>query len=222
MHMTAGIIPDYMLWIYNIVAAIAVIVAIWRMKKGLLFDNEQGLIIGIAYALLCGLYLLQAGVKPGMTVHFLGVMLTVMMFGPWEALLLLTAVHLTLVLGFGVGDLVALGFNISLCVVLPVVVAAGVHTFVYYKLPRTFPVYILQVGIGDILCMWVVAFMLSGHLLVFAVKYPSTVIFQDFLLVLIMMGGMEAMISTMVASLLVCFVPQALTTFSDEEYLHGK
>ena len=100
-------------------------------------------------------------------------------------------------------------------------VAAAAHEFTYYKLPHTFPVYIIQVGIGDLLCMWAVDLALSLQLLLFTNYIPEK-IFYDFSLILIMMGGMEATISTMIASLLIFFLPQALATFSDKEYLDGK
>lgn len=221
MHMPLGIIPVWMLIIYGLVSIALIGVALWRMNKTVLKDLEQGLFIGVTFIFLCGLYLLSAGVKPGMQVHFLGVMLTVMMFGPWLSIVLLSAAHLMLTFGFHVGAPETLGFNIAVSVLIPVVVAAGVHIFSYHKLPRTFPVYILQVGIGDLLCMWAVDAVLTLHLFAFT-AYPDHEILQNFSLILFMMGGMEAMISTMLASLLVCFLPQALVTFSDEEYLHGK
>ena len=221
MHMPVGIIPDALLAFYSLLALAGVGYAVWRTGKGVLFDTEQGRYLGMTYGLLCGLYLLSAGVYPGMTVHFLGVMLTVMMFGPWLAIVLLAMVHLTLLLGFGIGAPTTLGFNLTLTVLLPVAVAAAVHTFCYHRLPRTFPVYILQVGVGDLLCMVAVDAALSLHLLLLTSYRPDTIA-SNFSVILLMMGGVEATISTMLASLLIYFLPRALTTFSDEEYLRGK
>lgn len=221
MHMPSGIIPAWLLIVSAIVTVLAVALAAWRLDRRMLARLDQGLIIGVWFALLCGLYAMSAGVKPGMQVHFLGVMLSVMMFGPWLAIVLLSCVHLTLTLGLGIGAVETLGFNIAACVLLPVAVAAGIHVFTYYRLPRTFPVYIIQVGVGDLLCMWSVAVVLTASLFAFT-SYHRHEVLQDFAMVLFMMGGMEAMISTMIASLLVCFLPRALVTFSDEEYLHGK
>ncbi|MDX8391257.1 MAG: hypothetical protein R8K53_01645 [Mariprofundaceae bacterium] len=52
--------------------------------------------------------------------------------------------------------------------------------------------------------------------------YPSFTIWEDFTLILALMGGMEAIISTWIVSLFVCFLPDWLITFNDKEYLHGK
>jgi len=221
MQMPAGIVAEWLLIIYNVIAMLAVVLAGWRMNHRVLFDLEQGLIIGMSAIFLSWLYTMSAGAAPGMQVHFLGVMLTVMMFGPWLAILVLSAVHLLLTLGFGIGALETLGFNIVMCVVAPTAVAVAIHTFSYYKLPRTFPVYIIQVGIGDLFCMWAVDVLLTAHLLIFT-DYIFDKIFYNFSLILFVMGGMEATISTMIASLLIFFLPQALTTFSDQEYLHEK
>lgn len=221
MHMPSGIVPDYLLMIYGVITTLGLLLALWRINMRQLVGLERGVIIGLSYASLCGLYLLSAGIKPGMQVHFLGVMLTVMMFGPWLAMLLLTAVHLTLTFAFHVGSPETLGFNLLWTVLWPVLVAASIHVFSYLKLPRTFPVYIIQVGIGDLICTSAVDLALSIHLH-WLTNYTADIITTDFSLVLFLMGTMEAMISTMIASLLVCYVPQALVTFSDEEYLHGK
>lgn len=221
MHMTSGIIPDYLLLCYGMLALVGFGLALWRMNWRMLHDLEQGLILGVSFIVLCWLYTLSAGVKPGMQVHFLGVMVTVMMFGPWLGILMLTAVHLMLTFAFHIGAPAALGYNLVWCVLLPVVVAGATHTFSYYRLPRTFPIYIIQVGVGDMLCMWATALALTIHLRLYT-SYTPEYLFNDFALLLILMGTMEAMISTMITSLLVSFVPQALVTFSDEEYLHGK
>ncbi len=221
MHMPAGLMPDWLVWLCNAIALVAVLISIWRMDRSKVHDVEQGMFIGVTYAFLTWIYSMNAGVTAGMTVHFLGVMLTVMMFGPWLGLVVLVAAQATVTFFMGMGAPVTLGFNITMCVVLPVAVAAAVHTFCYYKLPRNFPVYIIQVGIGDLICMAVVDAVLTVCLLTYA-GYMSDKILYDFTIVLMMMGGMEATISTMIASLLVCFLPQALTTFSDQEYLDGK
>lgn len=221
MHMPAGIMPAYVLIVYGLLALTGIVLAFKRANRRLFLDSRQGLYLGISYAVLCGLYSLSAGVNPGMTVHFLGVMLAVMMFGPWVAILLLTAVHVTLAYGLGIGAPSTLGFNIVLCVLLPVGVAALVHTFTYYRLPRIFPVYVLQIGVGDLLCMAAVAGALTLHLLAFT-PYSRELVLPNFTLILLAMGGMEATLSTMVAFLLIYFLPEALITYSDEEYLHGK
>ena len=52
--------------------------------------------------------------------------------------------------------------------------------------------------------------------------YISGKIIDEFTIVLFLLGGMEATISTLLACLLVFFLPQALATFSDQEYLDGK
>ena len=221
MHMPAGLMPDWLLWLGSFIAVTVVMLSLWRADLKKLADLEQGMIVGGCYGFLTWIYAMSVGVTPGLSVHFLGVMLTVMMFGPWLGLLVLVAAQSTVTLFLGMGELSTLGFNITTCVVVPVCVSAAVHTFTYYKLPRNFPVYIFQVGIGDLLCMAAVNATLTMILMSY-MGYISGKIIEEFTIVLMLMGGMEATLSTMLACLLVFFLPQALATFSDQEYLDGK
>ncbi len=221
MHMPDGFLPQYLLIICNVLAIIFGCIAIWRTELRYWSGYAEGLQIGFIFVALCGLYMLQADIKPGTAVHWLGVMLTVMMIGPWAAILLLSAVHVFLLLAFSIGGIQTLGFNISVCVLLPVLVASATHYFFYYNFPRIVPVYFAKVGFGDLLCMLSVDAVLTACLFQWF-TYPSFVIWEDFTLLLALMGGMEALISTWIVSLLVCFLPGWLVTFSDEEYLHGK
>lgn len=221
MHMPEGLMPDWLIWFGNFIATIAILLSLWRADLRRLADLEQGMIVGGSYGFLTWIFAMSVGVTPGLAVHFLGVMLTVMMFGPWLGLLVLVAAQTTVTLFLGMGAVATLGFNIMTCVVVPVCVSAAVHTFTYYKLPRNFPVYIFQVGIGDLLCMAAVNVVITVCLMSY-LGYIEDKIIDEFTVVLVMMGGMEATISTMLACLLVFFLPQALATFSDQEYLDGK
>ena len=221
MHMPSDVLPTYLYVLCDIIAALALLVAVIFVNRSLLKKPHILLQTGIVLISLSGLYAMHVGTKPGMTLHWLGVMMTVMMFGPWLAILLLSAVHILFAFGFHIGGIEAIGFNITVCVLIPASVAVVCHVFAYRRLPKNFPVYILQVGFGDLFCMLSVDITLTLVLHRFF-NYPSFVIWQDFTLLLALMGGMEAVISTWFVSLLVSFLPNWLVTFNDEEYLHGK
>jgi len=221
MHIPAGFYPDFLLILGNIIAIPVVLLAIWRTETRFWSGWSEGLQVASIFTALTGLYMLQADIKPGMAVHWLGVMLTVMMVGPWTAIVVLSAIHVFLLLALGIGDVSTLGFNISTSVLLPVIIASSIHLLFYYKFPRIVPVYFAKVGVGDLLCMWAVDTVLTLCLLTWS-GYPSFHIYQDFTLVLALMGGMEAVISTWVVAGLVCYFPVWLVTFNDKEYIHGK
>ncbi|MDT8376191.1 MAG: energy-coupling factor ABC transporter permease [Mariprofundaceae bacterium] len=218
MHMPSGYLPDTLLLICNILSALIALAALFRAERHIWSDWSAGLQIGLLFMLLVGLYMMQANIRPGMAVHWLGVMLTVMMTGPWTAILVLSSVHIVLLLGPGLGALDTLGFNIFVCVMIPVAVATLVHLLTYRYLPRNLMVYIAKTGFGDLFCMLSVDLVLTIILWRYF-SYPDSVVRQDFTLLLALMGGMEALISTWIISLLVCFLPGWLVTFNDEEYL---
>ncbi|MDX8387268.1 MAG: energy-coupling factor ABC transporter permease [Ghiorsea sp.] len=221
MHMPAGILPDYILMFCNLIAVSMVGIAIWRTETRFWSGFSEGLQVAFIFLALLGLYMLQTDLRPGMSMHWLGVMLTVMMVGPWTAIVILSAIHMYLLFVLGIGDVSTLGFNITTSVLLPVAVATAIHMLFYYKFPRIVPVYFAKVGFGDLLCMWAVDAILTASLLLWS-DYPSFYIFQDFTLVLALMGGMEAVISTWVVAGFVCYYPAWLVTFNDEEYINGK
>jgi uncharacterized membrane protein len=221
MHMPSDVLPNFIYVLCDIIALAALVAAALLVNKTLLKKPHIPLQTGVVLIALSGLYAMHVGTKPGMTLHWLGVMMTVMMFGPWLAILLLSAVHILFAFGFDVGGREAIGFNISVCVLIPVLVATACHEFSYRKLTKNFVVYILQVGFGDLLCMLSVDVTLT-LVLHWYFDYPSFVVWQDFTLLLALMGGMEAVISTWFVALLVSFLPNWLVTFNDEEYLHGK
>ena len=220
MHMTSGLLPDWLLMICNVISVIAILMAIWRVDKKLISSPQIGHQVGVVFILICGLYAIYVGVKPGMTIHWLGVMMTVMMFGPWIAILLLSTVHVLFAVALNIGDVDTIGFNIAVSVALPTFIAYAIHTFAYYKWPRIVPIYIAQVGFGDLLCMLSVDAVMTTILHIFF-NYPNFTI-REYSFLLALMGGMEALISTWIASLSICYLPGWLITFNDEEYLHGK
>jgi len=219
--MPAGFIPDYILLWCDILVLPVLLIAIWRTETRFWSGFFEGLQVACIFTALCGLYMLQANLKPGMGVHWLGVMLTVMMVGPWTAIVVLSAIHVFLLFTLHMGDVSTLGFNIATSVLLPVAVASAVHLLFYYKFPRIVPVYFAKVGFGDLLCMLSVDAVLTLSLFLWF-DYPSFYIMQDFSLILALMGGMEAVISTWIVSGFVCYLPNWLVTFNDQEYINGK
>jgi len=221
MHIPAGLYPDYILMICNIITVPVILFAIWRTETRFWSGWSEGLQVAFIFMALSALYMLQSDIKPGMGMHWLGVMLTVMMVGPWTAIVVLSSIHIFLLVAKGMGDISTLGFNITTSVLLPVVIASSIHLLFYYKFPRIVPVYFAKVGFGDLLCMWAVDAVLTACLLLWT-DYPSFQVYQDFTLVLALMGGMEAVISTWIVSGFICYYPDWLVTFNDEEYINGK
>jgi len=220
MHMTSGLLPDWLLILCDVFAVIAILIAIWRVDRKFISLLSTGHQVGVIFILICALYAINVGVKPGMTIHWLGVMMTVMMFGPWVAILLLSVVHIFFAVGLGIGGIDTIGFNITVSALIPITIAYIIHTFSYYKWPRIVPVYIAQVGAGDLLCMLSVDIVMTILLNIYF-DYPSFTI-HEYSFLLALMGGMEALISTWIAAILICYLPGWLVTFNDEEYLHGK
>ncbi len=221
MHIPAGFYPDWLTMLGNIITIPFILIAIWRTETRFWSGWSEGLQVASIFVALSALYMLQADIKPGMAMHWLGVMLTVMMVGPWTAIVILSAIHVFLLIAKGMGDISTLGFNISTLVLLPVLVASGIHLVFYYKFPRIVPVYFAKVGFGDLLCMLSVDAVLTTCLILFS-SYPTFHITQEFTIMLALMGGMEAVISTWIVSGFILYFPDWLVTFNDEEYINGK
>ena len=110
--------------------------ASWRMLKT---PANLNVFLGATVALF-GLWLLKAGVKPGLNLHLLGATALTLMFRPWFAILSLALI----IAGLSVasGQYAAYPANLLLMGVLPVAVSWAIYRVVDGRLPNHFFVYV--------------------------------------------------------------------------------
>ncbi|HEX5803576.1 MAG TPA: energy-coupling factor ABC transporter permease [Azospira sp.] len=167
------------------------------------------------------LWSLNAGIKPGLSLHLVGAAVLALTFGPGLAFVGVCAALLGVTLN-GAAGWVSFAANALLMGGVSVAVSRGVLRFSERFLPRQLFVYLFANGFfGAALSILAVGFAASG-LLVAAGAYSADYVLGEYLPYVGMLAFSEAWLSGMVLTLLVVYRPQWVATFEDSRYLRDR
>ena len=170
---------------------------------------------------LAVLWSLNAGVSPGLSLHYLAVTTVTLMFG-WQFALLAVAFALLPVALFTGQDWASLPLAALLSGVLPVLVSYGVLRLVERTLPPHPFIYIYLCAFAGA-ALAILASMLAVGGLIYALEvYPASKITSEYLVYLPLLVLPEAILNGIMVTAMVMLKPQWLCTWSDERYLHGR
>jgi uncharacterized membrane protein len=171
--------------------------------------------------LLLMLWMLRAGIQPGLGFHLLGATVCTLMFGPHLALIAMSLV----VAGGAVAGTIdpsSIAVNALLMGAVPIAVSFGILRATQRWLPNHFFVYIFGVAFfGGALAMAATGLAASG-LLVATGAYPFETLSADYLPWYLLMSWAEAFTTGGALTLLVVYRPQWVATFDDARYIAGK
>jgi uncharacterized membrane protein len=195
----------------------AALTAPWRR-----FDASQpahvwyGTIFGVIV-----LWGIKASIPSGLTFHLLGVPLLTLLAGPQLALIG-TALVVVIVTALRDGWWANWGLNVLALGAVPVLVTAGVLRAAEHWLPPNFFVYIF-VGafFGPGVAMFAAGLSTAAAAAASGALAP-TLVFDQYLPYLLYLGFAEATITGMLATLLVVYRPEWVTTFDDFRYLRSR
>ncbi|MDS4014622.1 MAG: energy-coupling factor ABC transporter permease [Candidatus Accumulibacter sp.] len=201
-------------FVFVLIAARALRRAEWRV----LVDSARlNAFLGMLVALLL-LWHLQAGIKPGLTLHLLGATVLTLCFG-WR----LAFIGLSLVLfgvtlnGFAGWQVFAV--NALLMAGVGVAVSALLHRLVERLLPQHVFVYIFCNGFFAAALTVLAVGAVSCLVLALAGAYRGEYLGEEYLPYFLLLGFSEAWLSGMLTTLLVVYRPDLLTDFEDKRYL---
>jgi uncharacterized membrane protein len=190
--------------------------AAWRM---LLTPANLNIFLGATVVLL-GLWLMKAGVKPGLNLHLLGATALTLMFRPWFALLALALVIGGLTIYSGQYD--AYPANLLLMGALPVSISWAIYHFVDRKLPNHFFIYIfVNCFFGAGLTIVSVGLASTAYAAV-AGTYSVHYLLENYLPYYFLMAWAESFATGMIMTILVVYKPEWVATFDDKRYLQSK
>ncbi|MBL1377536.1 energy-coupling factor ABC transporter permease [Zobellella iuensis] len=182
--------------------------------------TRQHLCFGAAIALV-PLWMLQAGVKEGLEIHFLGLTTLALMLG-WRLSQLTALLSLLLVTLFGVESWSDFGINLLLGVILPLAVSYFVFLLSYSYLYRHLFVYIFVAGFfNGALAIAAKTLAFAGYL-TWSGQYAWPTVLDNYVSILPLLLFPEALLNGMAITLLVVFRPQWVRTFYDRDYLNNK
>ena len=222
LHIPAQLMPSFVLWFANILLVGILLLAAIKVEFRQLLNNKPGQHVYFgAMVMLLLLWGLKAGVSPGLGFHHLGATLFTLMFGWPLAIFGLAIILLTSVL-LQHNELIGLGVNGCLSIVIPVLTSYAVLKLSQKYLPDNFFIYIFVVaffGAG----LAVAASRLSSIVLLSLVNaYPDAKLIEESLLYTPLFMFPEMFITGMLISVFVVYKPDWVITFDDERYITGK
>ncbi|EXI90237.1 MAG: cobalt transport protein CbiM [Candidatus Accumulibacter regalis] len=199
------------------VALVAVRRAPWRV----LADSARLNAFLATIVALIVLWHLQAGVRPGLSLHLLGATVFTLCFG-WA----LAFIGLCLVLvGVGLNGFSgwqSFAVNALLMAGVGVAVSHVLHRLVDRLLPRHIFVYIFCKGFFASALALIAVGLSACALLVLSGTYSADYLAGEYLPYFLLLGFSEAWLSGMMATLFAVFRPELLADFDDAQFLGRK
>lgn len=207
----------WLLFLYVAALVLALRLAPWRRLR----DGEQlHVFLGSCVALIA-LWHVRAQVEPQLAFHLLGVTAVTLMFGWSLAVLAATSALLALILN-GRTEWEMVPINALLTVLLPITLTQISLVVVRSRLPKNFFIFVLGNGfITAGLAAAASGYLAAGLLTANGVFTPERMA-DTYLPFFPLMFFPEAFLNGWVVTILVCYRPQWIYSFSDELYLKGK
>ena len=226
LHIPAELLPFSVLWPANALFILALIAAATQSPARQLLANSpsQHVYFGAMVALLL-LWGVKAGISPGLGFHHLGATIFTLMLGWPLAIFGLSAILLLSLLLEHAGlttQLLALGINGLLSIVVPVFTSYAMLKLSQRYLPDNFFIYIFVVAFFGAGLAVAVSRLVSMAVLGLAGVYSDATLIQESLLMMPLFMFPEAFITGMLISIFVVYRPNWVVTFDDERYIVGK
>lgn len=195
--------------------------SVWRAPWARLQDNEQinvwlGMIV-----MLTLIWSLNAGVKPGLSMHLLGATVFTLCFGRHLAFVGLSVVLSGITLN-GASGFFAFAINALITVGIAVLVSHTISRLVARHLPKHLFVFIFVNGFFDAALTVMSVGLASTLLMGFSAVYEFEYLTSEYLPYFILLGFSEAWLSGMVLTLFVVYRPNWVVAFDDSLYLAKK
>jgi len=222
LHIPAALIPMSVSWTLNVVFLMILLLAVKTVPFKKFLENVSGqhVYFGAMVTLLL-MWGIKAGVSPGLGFHHLGATLFTLMFGWPLAIIGMSIIMLASVL-MQHNELISLGVNGCLSIVIPVMTSYAVLKLSQKYLPDNFFIYIFVAaffGAG----IAVAASRLSSIVLLSLVDaYPDAKLIQESLMYTPLFMFPEMFVTGMLISIFVVYKPNWVSTFDDSRYIIGK
>ncbi len=222
LHIPAALIPSSVLWLLNALFLSILLYAASKTPFKKFLENVSGQHVYFgAMVLLFLLWGVKAGISPGLGFHHLGATLFTLMFGWPLAIFGLSIIMLASVL-LQHNELISLGANGVLSIIIPVMVSYGVLRLSQKFLPDNFFIYIFIAAFFGAGIAVAASRLASIVLLTLIDAYPLAKLIEESLLYTPMFMFPEMFITGMLISIFVVYRPDWVVTFDDERYIIGK
>lgn len=220
-ELNSPLFSETLLWWLGALYAGALLLALrlapWRKLRN---PEQFNLLLGSCVALIL-LWHVRAQAEPQIAFHLLGVTALTLMYG-WSFALMVAGTALAAVVLNGKGSWEMFPINALLTGLLPITLTQISLVVVRSRLPKNFFIFVLgngfvTAGLVGALSGWVAMELLAANGVFTAEQLAAS-----YLPFFPMMFFPEAFLNGWIVTVLVCFRPQWVYSFSDELYLKGK
>jgi uncharacterized membrane protein len=190
----------------------------WRRARPRGFDVNFWL---VCCALLEALWLVRAGVQPGLTLHFLGAAALYLMFGAPLAIGGIALVALAAAL-LGAGGLQGLAWQVLLDGALPVATVHLVRAALERRLPPNPFVYFIGIAYFGSGLSFAAAAIATALLHAAAGQYALRTLVHDYLSYALLLAFGEAFLTGMLITVFVVYRRDWVATFDDARWLRRR
>lgn len=222
LHIPSNLLPDWLVWLSNLVFFVAVGAAVRNTAWKALYSTpeKQHVFLGAVVALLT-VWGIKAGISPGLGFHHLGATLFTLMFG-WPLAVIGLTLTMVASLLLQASDWASLGINGILSIVIPIAVSYAILKLSQKALPDNFFIYIFVCAFFGAAAAFAASRVCAVELLSFIGAYPDEKLAEESLQYLPMFLFPEAFVTGMLVTVFVVYRPDWVATFDDDRYLKGK
>ncbi|MDC5840650.1 energy-coupling factor ABC transporter permease [Vibrio europaeus] len=198
---------------------------VWRDVKEVFLPkliNErtfQHITFAITFALFV-LWSADAGVKEGLSIHFLGITALTLMYG-WQSAFALSIVVALLMALFGEMTFYVVPEYLLFSCLIPILISYSVFLASYRYLPRNIFVFIFVAGFLNGGLTGTFHLVVNSAYFLIVSDYDWQTIFDNYLVFTPLLAFSEGLLNGMTASVLTVFKPGLLRVFSDRDYIYN-
>lgn len=219
MSIADGLISGTGVWLAHLLYGLMLLVALWRAPWAILHRNStlQHLVLG-ATVLVMMMWLLRAGISPGMSVHFLGVTTLTLMFG-WELGILSSSLALLGMTLIGKEALDGISINGLCASVIPACWSYWALRQVERWLPQNFFVYLIIGVFLNAACAAALSGIAMMGVLWGSGTYSFYKIWQEYVILLPLIMPPEGLLNGILMTAMMVHHPDWIRTFDARRYI---
>ncbi|MDZ7829770.1 MAG: energy-coupling factor ABC transporter permease [Halofilum sp. (in: g-proteobacteria)] len=197
----------------------ALLIALYRAPWRIVVASPTAQhLFGAATLVLIGLWLVRAGITPGLSAHFLGATALTLLVG-WPLAIVATLVASVAIAFLGVIPWTLAPAEFVVGGVLPVAVSHAVRTALERLLPANLFVYLLGCGFFGAVLAGLVSRGSNAAMLMLSGAWPPERVIEELGVIVALLTLPEGVINGMIVSVLTVYRPAWVKEFDDRRYL---
>lgn len=219
MNITDGLLTGSWLWVIHVLFVVGLMAACIKAPWDLLVNERrlQHLFFAVTVVLMV-MWVMRAGISPGLSIHFLGVTALTLILG-WDLAILSATLVLLAMTVLGKESWQGFTANGICLVVLPALLTHVIQSWIGRLLPKNFFVYLFGCGFLGAAVVVAVSGTAMSLLLWVSDVYPWAKIQHEYINYLPLIMFPEALMNGILMTGIMVFYPDWIRTFDARVYI---